>query len=192
MRLAVVYFFAVPNVVRKVFEYTVLAAAIISFGLLVHLHMAFIREPLTCLDHIKDTWPRNGILRVQINGNPLEDGPIRLASEEQIARFILMLETSKWAAYNSTLFPYYVERKFPISPAAHRLVWELNLVSPYDLYRSPTDELSRRLESATNARNMGIYSASDSDLDASKLKPIHYFSNKKNGGEHCLLNCANL
>lgn len=28
--------------------------------------MIFIRSPLTCLDHVKNTWPKHGILRVQI------------------------------------------------------------------------------------------------------------------------------
>lgn len=61
------YFLAIPPLFRKCFEYSVLAAAISAFALLIHLHVTLIRSPLTCLDHVADSWPRDGILRVQIS-----------------------------------------------------------------------------------------------------------------------------
>ena len=66
VRVALLYFLTVPNFIRKFFEYGILAAAILSFILLIHLHILFIRSPLTCLDQVKTSWPRHGILRVQI------------------------------------------------------------------------------------------------------------------------------
>lgn len=61
------YFLAIPPLFRKCFEYSVLATAISAFALLIHLHVTLIRSPLTCLDHVADSWPRDGILRVQIS-----------------------------------------------------------------------------------------------------------------------------
>lgn len=40
--------------------------AVCSFFVLVYVHMNFSRMPANCLDHVKDIWPRDGILRVEI------------------------------------------------------------------------------------------------------------------------------
>lgn len=40
--------------------------AVFSFFVLVYVHMNFSRMPANCLDHVKDIWPRDGILRVEI------------------------------------------------------------------------------------------------------------------------------
>ena len=34
--------------------------------MLVYIHLAFARHPVKCLEEVKDTWPRDGILRVEI------------------------------------------------------------------------------------------------------------------------------
>ena len=34
--------------------------------MLLYIHIIFSRTPITCLDHIKDVWPRDGILRIDI------------------------------------------------------------------------------------------------------------------------------
>ena len=34
--------------------------------MLLYIHIVFSRTPITCLDHIKDVWPRDGILRIDI------------------------------------------------------------------------------------------------------------------------------
>lgn len=34
--------------------------------MLIYLHIAFIRTPINCLDEVKNEWPRDGILRVEI------------------------------------------------------------------------------------------------------------------------------
>ena len=34
-----------------------------------YIHNAFSRTPINCLDHIKDKWPRDGVLRVVISRN---------------------------------------------------------------------------------------------------------------------------
>ena len=40
--------------------------AVMCFVILAYIHNAFSRTPINCLDHVKDTWPRDGILRVVI------------------------------------------------------------------------------------------------------------------------------
>ena len=37
-----------------------------AFFVLVYIHVVFSRTPTTCLEHIRDSWPRDGILRVEI------------------------------------------------------------------------------------------------------------------------------
>ena len=34
--------------------------------MLIYIHIVFARNPVHCLEHVKDTWPRDGILRVEI------------------------------------------------------------------------------------------------------------------------------
>lgn len=43
-----------------------LLKAIGAFFILVYIHVTFAQAPATCLNHIKDEWPRNGIIRVEI------------------------------------------------------------------------------------------------------------------------------
>ncbi|KAH7638491.1 membralin-like protein [Dermatophagoides farinae] len=67
IRIALLYSVSIPKFIRNIFEYSILLMAFISFALLIHMHVMFIRSPLTCLDHVKQTWPKHGILRVQID-----------------------------------------------------------------------------------------------------------------------------
>lgn len=35
-------------------------------GLLIYLHVVFNQKPMTCLSHLHSSWPRDGILRVEL------------------------------------------------------------------------------------------------------------------------------
>ena len=35
-------------------------------SLLVYLHVVFNQKPVTCLSHLHDVWPRQGVLRVEL------------------------------------------------------------------------------------------------------------------------------
>jgi len=35
-------------------------------GLLIYLHVVFNQKPVTCLSHLHDTWPKQGVLRVEL------------------------------------------------------------------------------------------------------------------------------
>ena len=50
----------------------ILLKAIICFVGLVYIHIAYARHPVQCLESVKDSWPRDGILRVEIMKNPPE------------------------------------------------------------------------------------------------------------------------
>lgn len=58
-----------PRPVRRLFEFVILMKALSAFFVLVYMHIAFSRAPTTCLEHVKETWPRDGILRVEIVRN---------------------------------------------------------------------------------------------------------------------------
>nr|CAD7405770.1 unnamed protein product [Timema cristinae] len=66
-----------PRPVRRVLEFVVLLKplfqAIAAFFVLAYIHVVFSRTPTNCLEHIKDDWPRDGILRVEILRNGAED-----------------------------------------------------------------------------------------------------------------------
>lgn len=68
-RAALAYARSFPKPVRRIIEFIVLIKAIAAFFVLVYIHIAFSRTPTTCLLHVKDTWPRDGILRVEIVRN---------------------------------------------------------------------------------------------------------------------------
>lgn len=43
--------------------------ALVVLSILVYIHVVFARTPINCLSHVKDSWPRDGILRVEIVHN---------------------------------------------------------------------------------------------------------------------------
>ncbi|CAG9795718.1 unnamed protein product [Diatraea saccharalis] len=72
-KFAVAYARTFPRPVRRFFEFLVLLKALVAFFVLAYIHIAFSRTPTTCLNNIKDSWPRDGILRVEILRNPAQD-----------------------------------------------------------------------------------------------------------------------
>lgn len=46
--------------------------AIAVLGILTYIHIVFARTPMNCLAHVQETWPRDGILRVEIVKNASE------------------------------------------------------------------------------------------------------------------------
>ena len=51
--------------------------------MLVYIHLAFARHPVKCLEEVKDTWPRDGILRVEIMKEPPETYGIDASYEKE-------------------------------------------------------------------------------------------------------------
>ncbi|CAH1991447.1 unnamed protein product [Acanthoscelides obtectus] len=85
-RAALAYARTFPRPLRRFIEFLILIKAIAAFFVLVYIHVAFSRTPSTCLMHVKDTWPRDGILRVEIVRNAGKDYSIEqsYAKEEML------------------------------------------------------------------------------------------------------------
>ncbi|XP_043251416.1 membralin isoform X2 [Colletes gigas] len=73
IKAALTYARTFPRHVRRLIEFIVLLKAILAFFVLAYIHIVFSRVPANCLEHIRDDWPRDGILRVEILRNGGED-----------------------------------------------------------------------------------------------------------------------
>ncbi|XP_031837179.2 membralin isoform X1 [Nomia melanderi] len=85
-KAALTYARTFPRPVRRLIEFIVLLKAILAFFVLAYIHIVFSRAPINCLEHIRDDWPRDGILRVEILRNGGEDYSIEksYAKEEKL------------------------------------------------------------------------------------------------------------
>ena len=54
---------------RRLIEFFSLLLAILMFFVLFYIHVTFVRNSGDCLDHVKEHWLKNGILRVQVSNN---------------------------------------------------------------------------------------------------------------------------
>lgn len=68
-RIAIGYARALPKKFRRVLEFLVLVKAFVVLFMLFYIHYIFARNPVNCLMDIKDQWPRDGVLRVEIIKN---------------------------------------------------------------------------------------------------------------------------
>ena len=59
--------------------------AFVVLGILFYMHIVFARTPVNCLSHVADSWPRHGILRVEIVRNASENYSI-INSYEKVSR----------------------------------------------------------------------------------------------------------
>lgn len=85
-KAALAYARTFPKPVRRFIEFMILLKALTAFFILAYIHIAFSRSPTTCLEHIRDQWPRDGILRVEIIKNAAQDYNIEqsYAKEEKL------------------------------------------------------------------------------------------------------------
>nr|CAB3226600.1 membralin-like [Phallusia mammillata] len=54
---------------RRLLEFFALVNALAMLSVLVYIHVTFVRSTSDCLTHVKDIWPKSGILRVQVSNN---------------------------------------------------------------------------------------------------------------------------
>ena len=71
-----------PRQIRRMMEFAMLVKASLCFLLLVYIHVVYTRHPVQCLEHVADTWPRDGILRVEIVRSP----PVEYTIEHSYSR----------------------------------------------------------------------------------------------------------
>ncbi|XP_034180223.2 membralin isoform X3 [Osmia lignaria lignaria] len=86
IKAALIYARTFPRPVRRFLEFMTLLKAIAAFFVLAYIHIVFSRTPTNCLEHIRDDWPRDGILRVEILRNGGDDYSIEksYAKEEKL------------------------------------------------------------------------------------------------------------
>lgn len=63
--------------------------ALLVLGILAYIHIVFARTPMNCLANVQSTWPRNGILRVEIVHNASENYSIINSYEKEYSDFTL-------------------------------------------------------------------------------------------------------
>ncbi|KAG7265189.1 hypothetical protein CRUP_030303 [Coryphaenoides rupestris] len=68
-KMAVTYARLFPPSFRRVFEFFVLLKALFVLFILAYIHIVFSRSPIRCLESVREEWPRDGILRVEIQRN---------------------------------------------------------------------------------------------------------------------------
>ncbi|XP_032069352.1 membralin isoform X2 [Thamnophis elegans] len=68
-KMAVTYARLFPPSFRRIFEFFILLKALFVLFILAYIHISFSRSPINCLEHVRDKWPRDGILRVEIQRN---------------------------------------------------------------------------------------------------------------------------
>ncbi|XKL68586.1 hypothetical protein PGB90_004077 [Kerria lacca] len=71
-KTSLTYARSVPSSVRRLIEFLILLKAVVALFILIYVHTTFIHKPTKCLSHLEESWPRDGILRVEIlrNGAP--------------------------------------------------------------------------------------------------------------------------
>ena len=67
--------------------FCLLFQALSVLGILAYIHMVFARTPMNCLQHVQQTWPRTGILRVEIVRNASENYSIMNSYEKEYSDF---------------------------------------------------------------------------------------------------------
>ncbi|XP_057627817.1 membralin isoform X3 [Chionomys nivalis] len=68
-KMAVTYSRLFPPAFRRLFEFFVLLKALFVLFVLAYIHIVFSRSPINCLEHVRDRWPREGVLRVEVHHN---------------------------------------------------------------------------------------------------------------------------
>lgn len=68
-KMAVTYSRLFPPAFRRLFEFFVLLKALFVLFVLAYIHIVFSRSPVNCLEHVRDKWPREGVLRVEVRHN---------------------------------------------------------------------------------------------------------------------------
>ncbi|KAM8960456.1 membralin [Pelodytes ibericus] len=155
-KMAVTYARLFPPSFRRIFEFFVLLKALLVLFILAYIHIAFSRSPINCLEHVRDKWPRDGILRVEIQLNSTR-APIFLQF------------------YDSDAFPGLVKESFgeeEIEEEEEEMTVEMyqNSSIKFELDIEPKVFMKPSLESVTHATENQSQSLSFSDT-ASKVWP---------------------
>ncbi|KAE8748152.1 hypothetical protein FOCC_FOCC005155, partial [Frankliniella occidentalis] len=139
VKAALLYARTFPRHVRRILEFFFLLLALGSLFVLIYIHIAFSRTPTNCLEHIRNDWPRDGILRVEIvRGGVSDDYTVeksyakeeRLRQErvEDISTVLGLLTRDGLTVFRALPFSYYVWNpiSFMIEPSTSEVGEERN------------------------------------------------------------------
>jgi len=82
-RVSLIYARAFPRSLRRLLEFCLLMQSILLLIMLAYIHIVYTRTPITCLNAYRETWPRDGILRVEIINDPPENYDIKKSYEKE-------------------------------------------------------------------------------------------------------------
>ncbi|KAK6188167.1 hypothetical protein SNE40_004410 [Patella caerulea] len=91
-RIAITYARAFPKPLRRFLEFAILVKALVVLGILVYIHIVFARTPINCLQHVQKSWPRHGILRVEIVKNASDNYSIINSYEKEYSDYQLFVD----------------------------------------------------------------------------------------------------
>ena len=66
-KVSLFYATNVPRTLRRIIDRIMMVQTGVCIFLLLYVHQAFLSRSGTCLDSLVDTWPKDGIVRVQVN-----------------------------------------------------------------------------------------------------------------------------
>jgi len=83
-RVSLAYARSCPRQIRRLLECLILVKAVLCLCVLVYIHLVYTRQPVQCLEHLTDSWPRDGVLRVEIQrGGPYPGYDINTSYEKE-------------------------------------------------------------------------------------------------------------
>lgn len=83
-RISLAYARGCPRQIRRLIECLFLIKAVVCMCMLVYIHLVYTRQPVQCLHHLADKWPRDGVLRVEIQrGGPTPGYDIYTSYEKE-------------------------------------------------------------------------------------------------------------
>lgn len=117
-RVSLIYARTCPKNIRRALEFLLLMQSIILLFILGYIHIVYTRSPTTCLTEYKDSWPKNGVLRVEITYNNegydlmksygKEERMRQRATSSQFVQytdefFSMMMTADSWVGYFESL-----------------------------------------------------------------------------------------
>ncbi|CAE1231174.1 Membralin [Acanthosepion pharaonis] len=102
-RIALAYARTFPVSFRRGFEFIILLKALIFLMVFSYIHIVFTRSPINCLQNVQKTWPRQGILRVEIVRNASENYTILHSYRKEYSdpSFIVNLQSEEEKAQSA-------------------------------------------------------------------------------------------
>ena len=153
---------------RRLIEFFSLSIALLMFLVLLYIHVTFIRNSGECLNHVKDVWPPNGILRVQITPNKTNPAYQLIFAKSNIPSSL---------TFQSTPYDVHFRLSSPIFPADIQ-----NYVAWRDVIINETSESSsgaKVQKFCPNPKNLNNYLAFHVLQRKCPIVKQHYFDGLK-------------